>query len=327
MRLGLAITRASAVEPTWTTALVAAGWLAAGHSLRIIEPWDFEVDEDGRLVARSHCFEPDMGLDAAELSRALLRRTAPRRIVPLAELDGLWLRINPLNTGILTFASAAATLGVPPIPAPSTLLYTAHKGFLATLTDVPRPPTLVSRSRSALHAFARSQRQGVVVKPARSSGGRGVQRVLTGRTDHLDRAIDEARTHGDGFVVAQAWLEEAEDGEKRLVWMDGQLVGAYLRRSAPGEFRHNLRQGGQPEPCEITARDEEIVAALNPHLARTGVWLAGLDVIGGMLVEVNTLNPGGLHWIQALSGRDRIPEVVASLEAWLTARRATHSAG
>ncbi len=326
MRLGLAITRASAVEPTWTTSLVAAGWLAAGHALRVIEPWDFEVDQRGRLVARAHCFEPEVGLDPAGFSQALHRRTAPRRLVALADLDGLWLRINPLNTGVLTFASAAAAIGVPPVPAPSTLLHTAHKSFLAYLTNVPRPATIVSRSRGTLHAFAEAHPQGVVIKPARSSGGRGVRRVLSGRTDHLDRAIDAARMHGDAFVVAQAWLKEAADGEKRLLWMDGRLIGAYLRRSAPGEFRHNLRQGGQPEPCEITDKDRQIVEALNPHLARSGVWLAGLDVIGGVLVEVNTLNPGGLHWIQALSGCDRTPEVVASLEAWLSARGAGNPA-
>lgn len=322
MRLGLAITRATLVEPTWTTALVASGWLARGHALRVIESWDFEISPSGELSARAHCFDPGAHGSPEAFCEALRRRTAPRRLIRVQDLDGLWLRLNPLNTAVLTFAASAAALGVVSIPSSASLLLTAHKSYLATLADVPRPPTLVSRSRAAIHDFYDQQPDGVVVKPARGSGGRGVYRVEPRRLDSLDQAIDHVRTHGDTYVVAQAYLAEAEQGEKRVLWLDGRVVGAYLRERAQGEFRHNLAQGGQPRPCEITAQERAACATLTPHLVRAGVWLAGLDLIGGRFLEVNTLNPGGLHWIQALSACDHTSEVVDSLESWITTRTA-----
>ncbi len=317
MRLGLAITRAAVVEPTWTTALVACTWLREGHALRVIESWDFELGPGVGLSARAHCFDPGRGLTPAEFCRAIRERAAPRRLIQLSDLDGLWLRTNPLNTAVLTFAAAAAMAGVPAIPSPSTLLLTAHKSFVAGLADVPHPATLVTRSRAAIHAFYEGQADGVVLKPARGSGGRGVHRVGPRRLTELDRAIDQVRTHGDAYVVAQRYLPQAIEGEKRVVWLDGRVLGVYLRERASGEFRHNLSQGGQPRACTLTLAEHAACQALSPHLVRAGVWLAGVDLIGQQVVEVNTLNPGGLHWVQALSARDHTKEVVDSLASWI----------
>jgi glutathione synthase len=80
-----------------------------------------------------------------------------------------------------------------------------------------------------------------------------------------------------------------------------------------GEFRHNLRQGGQPEPCDIDESDRRIAALLGPHLARNGIRIAGLDVIGEKLVEVNTLNPGGLHFAELFGGGDLSGRVLRQL--------------
>ncbi len=326
LRLGLVITRATLVEPTWTTALVASAWLRAGHGLRVIEGWDFERSPGRGLSARAHCFDPGDPPTPAAFCEAITQRTAPRRLVRLADLDGLWLRTNPLDTAVLTFATAAEQAGVPAIPSPRALLLTAHKSFVAGLDDVPHPPTLVTRSRASIHAFYEAQDTGVVLKPARGSGGRGVHRVPPGREAALDRAIDQVRTHGDAYVVAQRYLPQAELGEKRVVWLGGRVLGAYLRERAAGEIRHNLARGGQPRPCGITRAEAAACTALSPHLLAAGVWLAGLDLIGEQIVEVNTLNPGGLHWIQALSTCDHSGEVVASLESWIKTRKAADPA-
>lgn len=314
MRIGIVITRAANVEPTWTTAHIACALLAAGHDVRFIEGFDFEVDAASRVVCRTHAFDPP-GPDRVGLCRALRERTAPRRYLELAKLDLLLLRINPMDTAVLTFASLAERLGVTVLNSPTTILRTSHKGYVSTLAGVPRPRTMVSRSRSALHAFAVEMSEGAVVKPARSSGGKGIFHVGRGQYAELDRAIDQARKQGDGYVVVQEYLPAAERGEKRLVWLDGELLGGYLRQRAPGEFRHNLKRGGRPESCEITAQDRILIETLTPTLRADGVWLAGIDVIGDKVVEVNTLNPGGLHLIQLFAGRDLTQPIVSGLES------------
>ena len=93
--------------------------------------------------------------------------------------------------------------------------------------------------------------------------------------------------------------ESFEDADLR----GAGLLGGYLRVRAPGEFRHNLRLGAEPAPCPPDPRDEVVIRALAPHLEAAGVWFAGIDVIDGCVVEVNTLNPGGIHFTATFSKR------------------------
>jgi glutathione synthase len=101
-------------------------------------------------------------------------------------------------------------------------------------------------------------------------------------------------------VIAQAYLADVERGNKRLFVLDGELVGAVLRRPSAVDFRI----GPPVSPAEVDADDLAIVAALGPLLAAHGIVLAGLDVIGGRLIEVNVTCPGGMHKTDALLGTD-----------------------
>lgn len=315
VRIGIVLSNATAAAPTHTTVVLAWEVLRAGHTLQVFEPWEFEVDERGRLVGRAQVFDAPVA-SAAELAGLLAARQGARRSVDLDRLDVLLLRANPFQDAIVTFAQHVQAAGVRVLNDPRGLLRTSQKGFLATLGGVPRPRTLVTRSPSSAERFAWGCREGVVVKPARSCGGRGVVRLRGKRFEAALRdAVAAAGTaSGDGYAVVQEYLPEAPEGEKRLVWLDGQLCGGYLRRPAPGDFRHNLKVGGTPHPVELDAADHALAAALSPHLLAEGIWLAGIDVIGGRVVEVNTLNPGGVYWAEALGHSGLGARVVASLE-------------
>lgn len=312
MKIAIVVSRASAIDTTWTTSHLACSLLAHGHKVRVIEPWDFEVVPGGQAIARAHAFD-EPSLSRERFCTMLAHRSARRCYEQVSQFDAMLLRLNPLDLGALSFALIAQQSGVCVLNEPSSLLRISHKAFLATLSDVPRPDTLVTRSRAAVRSFADRHPHGVVVKPARASGGRGVQWVHHNHLTHLDVAIDEVRSHGDGYLVVQEYLPDARNGEKRILWVGGQLIGAYLRQRAPGEFRHNLKQGGRPEPTEISAEERDLVAAVSPHLHEQGVWIAGLDVIGNRLVEINTLNPGGFHLIEQHSDQDLGSRLVDSL--------------
>jgi glutathione synthase len=314
VRLVFTISRASSVDESWTTVHLARLALVRGDQVRFVEPWDFEVDS-GRVIARAHAF--DAPTDAEEIARALASRRAVRRYVDLERVDVMFLRAAPLDDAVLTFGSLAKERGVSVINDPAGLQLVSHKGWLAALPDVRTPPALVTRSRASCHVFHQAQPNGVVVKPARGSGGRQVSHVVSGDAEGLDTAFAVAREGGDGYVVVQRYLPTAEDGEKRLVWLDGAVIGGYLRRRAPGEFRHNLKRGGLAEPTAITSEDRSLGAQLAPHLLEAGIRLAGLDVIGGQLIEVNALNPGGAFHTDRLTG-SRLGELILDR---LTARR------
>lgn len=309
MKIAFAITRAAGVDATWTTLHLAVAALARGWQVRFVEPWDYEIDPQGAILARAHAF--DSPVDAATMADALVRREAARRFVDLTRLDLLMLRASPLDPTVMTWALMAKAAGVPVINDPAGLMLVSHKAWLASLPGVPTPPTLVSRSRAAAQLFYERLRAPVVVKPARGSGGRGVSMVRRRQPSELDEAFDLAQRAGDGYVVVQSYLEEAEAGEKRLVWLDGEVLGGYLRRRASGEFRHNLKRGGQAEPTVITDAERALVARLSPSLVRAGIRLAGLDVIGNRIIEVNALNPGGAFHTDRLTGT-RLADTILS---------------
>jgi glutathione synthase len=300
VRIAFAISRAASVDETWTTVHLAREALARGWQVRFVEPWDFEVDPTGRIIARAHAF--DEACSADQLATGLATRQAERKYVELQRLDLLLLRAAPFDLSVLTFGALVKARGVPVFNDPEGLLRVTSKAWLASLAGVPIPPTLVTRSRASCHLFATQQPDGVVLKPARGSGGRQVSFVDGQDPDGIDVAFDEAREGGDGYVVAQAYLPAAEEGEKRLVLLDGSVIGGYLRRRAPGEFRHNLKRGGQAEPTDITAADRALGRTLAPHLLRAGIRLAGIDVIGDRVIEVNALNPGGAFHADRLTG-------------------------
>lgn len=309
-RIGFVVASARSLTLTQSTTHLIRAALSAGYAAEIAEPDDFEVDERGRVSARVVRLDPGAQTTEA-LALSLRHGLLPRRHVRIAGQRALLLRASPLNASILAFAQLAAASGVPVRNAPEHLVRTSHKAWLATLAGVPKPATLVTRSVSAVRRFL-SAHGAVVLKPARASGGRGVARVSSGQD--VQDAMDAASLLGDHYVVAQAYVLGAEQGERRLIYLAGRgFIGGYLRVPAPGEFRHNLRLGAEPLPCPPDARDANIAESLAPHLQLAGVWLAGVDVIDGRVIEVNTLNPGGLHWASVHGGRDLAAEVIAAL--------------
>ncbi len=303
--ISFAIQRGTRITPTWTTAHVAQAALDAGHRVWFLSPDEVEVGRRGRLLARVHQPTRD-SKDRAQLVARLVAGSLPRRHVELQRADVMLLRLNPLSDGALAMALLAREAGVHVVNDPAGMALTRSKAWLATLAGVPRPRTVVTRSLQGVRMFAAELDGPVVIKPAMGSGGRAVSLVPRGQRAALQAAWRQATATGDGMVVAQEYLPAAESGEKRLVWMDGEILGAYLRQRGAGEFRHNLRQGGQPIATTIDDTDRRIARVLRPHLERNGIRIAGLDIIGGTVVEVNTLNPGGVHHASRLREPSRV---------------------
>jgi len=312
VRIGFVITRAASLDVTWTTPALVLAALERGHEVRLVERNDFEVDATGRLVARAWALDPPApALD--DFIAALKRRTARRAFIDVGRLDLLLLRSAPLTPDLLTFAALARDRDVHVVNDPDGILRVNSKAWLAQLPDVPTPPTLVTRSAGAAEVFYGQQRKGVVVKPARGSGGRAVSFVPSRQADRFEKAFETARRPG-GHVVVQAYLPAAEVGEKRLLWLDGRILGGYLRRRAPGEFRHNLKQGATAVPAQVTDGERALLAPLAPHLLQAGIRFAGLDLIGDHLVEVNALNPGGTFHTDRLTGSRHADTVIEHFE-------------
>ncbi|MDG5749369.1 glutathione synthase [Qipengyuania sp. XHP0207] len=165
------------------------------------------------------------------------------------------------------------------------------------------PPTLVARHIDDLRAFQRKHGS-VVVKPLHGNGGKAIFRLDADGTNlsALSEVFDQ--TWPEPHMV-QPFLPEVSEGDKRIVLVDGEFVGAINRFPGEGEFRSNLAQGGHAESTTLTAAEEEICAAMGPELKRRGLVFVGIDVIGGKwLTEINVTSPTGIVAIDRFNGTD-----------------------
>ena len=174
-------------------------------------------------------------------------------------------------------------------------------------------PTLVAAQTVEIEAFL-IEHGDVIVKPLTEMGGSGIFRLTMG--DPNRNAILETLTQrGRRAIMAQRYLPEIADGDKRILLIDGEVVPwALARIPQPGETRGNLAAGGTARAQPLSARDREIAETIAPWARDNGIFLAGLDVIGDCLTEINVTSPTGFQEITAQAGHDVAAQFVAALE-------------
>ena len=165
------------------------------------------------------------------------------------------------------------------------------------------PATIVTRSADRLRQFQAEQGGAIVVKPVDGYGGLGIFVVRDG-DPNASSIIETSIGAGTRWTLAQRYLPAAVDGDKRIILVDGEPVGAVLRVPGSAEARGNLHVGGRAVRSELDARDREIIAAVAPMMRANGQILVGLDVIGGMLTEINITSPTGVQHVSRLEQRN-----------------------
>ncbi len=235
---------------------------------------------------------------------------------PLGELDVILMRKDPpfdteyiYATYILEQAEQGGALVV---NRPRALRDANEKLYTAWFPQCT-PPTLVSRRHADLLAFL--EREGdIILKPLGGMGGASVFRVRQG--DPNTMVILETLTdHQQRYTMAQRFLPEIRDGDKRILVVDGEPVPwALARIPQPGETRGNLAAGGTAKGVALTERDRWIVAQVAPRLRKAGILFAGLDVIGDYLTEINVTSPTCIRELDALYGLDIAGELMDAIE-------------
>jgi glutathione synthase len=167
------------------------------------------------------------------------------------------------------------------------------------------PPTLITRSALDVRAFQREQGgRAVVVKPLHGNGGKAVFKIEADGGNLSALAELFGQVWPEPFMV-QPFLPEVAEGDKRIVLVDGEVIGAINRKPGEGEFRSNLAVGGYAEKSVLTEREAEICAAMGPDLKARGLVFVGIDVIGGKwLTEINVTSPTGIVAIEKFDGTD-----------------------
>ncbi len=181
-------------------------------------------------------------------------------------------------------------------------------------------PTIVTRSPRRLQAFLREQGGAIVVKPVDGFGGLGVFLVRAG-DPNTSSIFETATAAGAQWTMAQKYLPEVVKGDKRILLVDGEPIGAVLRVPAEAEARGNLHVGGRPVQTALDDDDRAIIRAVAPLLTAHGQLFVGIDVIGGRLTEINVTSPTGIRHIENLERRNVAAPVLDALERKAAAKR------
>ncbi len=241
----------------------------------------------------------------------------------LGDFDVVWMRKDPPYDLNYFFATHLLDRVGPPalvVNSPRGLRDVTEKLFTLGFPDLC-PETLVSRRIDELLAFREKLGGEMIVKPLAAAGGEGVFHLT--REDRNVVALLELTTrHGTEYQLAQRYIPEVRQGDKRILLVEGEPVGAVLRVPLHYETRANFHVGGTAERAKVTRRDREICARIGPALVQHGIVFAGIDVIGEWLTEVNVTSPTGIREANALDGVRLEKNVLDAVE-----RRAAEARG
>lgn len=223
----------------------------------------------------------------------------------LEDFDSVWMRKDPPFDLKYFFATQLLSLINPSkcfvMNSPKGLREANEKLYALRFPE-QIPQTLVTSSMARLKAFMTELGGEMIVKPLDGCGGSGVF-YLTERDRNTNSILEAATDNGRRLVMGQRYLPEIRQGDKRIIVLNGEPLGAVLRVPLESETRGNIHVGGQCVKSAVTPRDREICAALAPLLRADGLYFVGLDVIGSFLTEVNVTSPTG---IQEINGLDHV---------------------
>ena len=280
---------------------------ARGHRLFYYTP-DRLFYREGRVLARGWPLE----LRREKGNHYTLGAEAE---VDLAEWDVVWLRQDPpFDMGYITTTHLLERIH------PRTLVvndpfWVRNSPEKLLVLNFPQltPPTLIARDLATIRAFKQAHGD-IILKPLYGNGGAGVFRL-----DPSDRNLASLHELFTSMsrepLIAQKFVPDVVKGDKRIILVDGEPVGAINRVPAEGETRSNMHVGGRPEKVGLTPRDLEICATIGPVLKEKGQIFVGIDVIGDWLTEINVTSPTGIQELERFDGTNTAARIWEVIEA------------
>ncbi|MEQ9675251.1 MAG: glutathione synthase [Roseovarius indicus] len=236
------------------------------------------------------------------------------QLFDLSEMDVVWLRQDPpfdmfyITTTHLLQRLSPGTLVV------NDPFWVRNFPEKLLILDFPElmPPTAIARDLDTIKAF-RAKHGDIILKPLYGNGGAGVFHL-----PESDRNLSSLHEMFTGFsrepLIAQKYLPEIKNGDKRVILVDGEPVGAINRIPGEGETRSNMHVGGRPEKVELTERDREICRIIGPRLRECGQVFVGIDVIGTYLTEINVTSPTGIQELERFDGVNVAGQIWEAIE-------------
>ncbi|MBM9595875.1 ATP-grasp domain-containing protein [Roseitranquillus sediminis] len=327
MKLIFVINDIATEKDNFTTIRLARRAIAMGHEVALVSLIDLTYEMDGSVTAHGSVPRRKEYEDDADLLGDLQDHEAPRPRVSLSEADVVLLRGDPADElpqrpwahgSSLLFAQIAAAQGVIVLNDPFKLTDASNKTYFQRYPAAIRPRTVITRDAEVIRRFIEDEGGKAVIKPLQGSGGHGVFVITEDSGGNVNQMIEA--TLRDGYAIAQEYLPAAADGDLRVITLNGRVMqvdGSYacIRRfNESGDARSNISAGGSFELVEPDEAVLRVVEIAGPKLIHDGMYLAGLDIVGDKMMEINVDTPGGLSMVEDLTGKDFSGHVLRDLE-------------
>jgi glutathione synthase len=336
MRIAFVVNRVATEEPGYTTTRLALTASRNGHDVWLIGVEDFSHEPSGSVTALARK-APDKKYRSLEsFLESVKGEDATVERIEIDELDALVMRNDPaddagerpwaVTSGIL-FGQLAVTRGVLVVNDPFSLANAVNKTYFQHFPEQIRPRTMISRDHQAIESFVKDLDGSAVLKPLQGSGGSGVFLVSPDESPNFNQMVEALGR--DGYIVAQEYLDEAENGDIRVFVMNGQplerdgKVAAFRRKNSTEDIRSNMHVGGKAHRVKYTDEMDGLVDLVRPKLMTDGMFLVGLDIVGSRLMEVNVFSPGGLGSCERLYEVDFTEPVIEALERKVALRESS----
>ena len=330
MRTLFVVNDAADLDPNQTTTLLIARAQTRGHQVWVASVADLWMSPSDEPLARAASVDTHGSLQALCAQIAHDRARDP---LTMGDLDLIWVRTNPARDAPRRWAHEASLSlleaardegGACVINDPTGLRRASSKLYLSDISDEFKPRTLVAHRLDVLREFIDSIQGPCVCKPLMGTHGQDVFRLgPRDQRENVLQILDVLRRQG--HVMVQEFVPQAVDGDVRILVVEGALFehqgefAAVKRVPGKGDFRSNVHAGGKAAPAQIDETMRRAVEAIGPVLRRDGIFLAGLDFIGGKIIEINAYSPGGFGDCQAFyGGIDFASACVARAEALTT---------
>lgn len=238
-----------------------------------------------------------------------------RRSIDLAGSDVILMRQDPpFDMGYITATHLLEQIHPKTLVVndPAEVRNAPEKLFILRFAEF-MPPTLITRDWSELEAFRRAHGD-IILKPLYGNGGAGIFKTHEG-DQNFSSLLEMFGQLFKEPIIAQRYLPDVRNGDKRIILVDGKIAGAINRVPAEHDHRSNMHAGGKAVPTGITKREQEICEALGPELKKRGLIFTGIDVIGDYMTEINVTSPTGIRQVKRFGGADIAALIWDAIEA------------
>ncbi|MEE8601996.1 glutathione synthase [Euzebya tangerina] len=317
MKLAFVINDIATEQDNYSTIRLTRRCVEMGIDVSLVSQSELSYMPGGALCAPASRPSTTGYADDTEILADLQEPENRRHVVTLNEVDVLMLRADPAKEIVerpwahpsgLLFAQLIADSGVIVVNDPRRLTDASNKTYFQQYPEAIRPRTCITRDAQTIRAFIEDQDGRAVIKPLQGSGGEGVFVITDGGRSNLNQMIEA--TVRFGYAIVQEYLPAAADGDLRLITLNGrplQVDGTYAcfrRYNETEDARSNITAGGAIEMAEPDEDAINVAEIASPKLVRDGMYLAGLDIVGATMMEINVDTPGGIGQAEDLTGID-----------------------